>query len=583
MDPTQMDKQQQKINNIHLASVIISCINGFYVLVTIIWYMIKVRQYPRYFTARSPTLTIVGSICGLVVTTIFLLVYITRGSVSCQSHLWTEFIGFAIWQAMLVRRAMKLSWTIRHHQKMTFASSWYQHTQLQENNRRSILDRGQFNVRRYRRIDRHWHWAAILFLTIVLLSAILIAVLLRDQWMLGDETSKETLDPTTAAYIEWLMLHWATCYGNWEAYAFVALWGILAFIWLLVATYYLRNIYDVQGIRLELLITAFAELLIYLIYIVWTVTGTLGSFFWLWVLFFISHSVSVCGPILGLYWRQRLLKRVSRAHWEQVIHNERLWQELCQFASRDFCSESTRFIEDYRNLLKLTIQTLGISDTNADIASSTLWPLSESTSPKPSTQDETRRSTTRKSRLSDSLHSILTPPSPGATSLTFALQLQPTREEEETAICIGSPQSETYLLANLSNHHLSVPNTTSTRFAQPQLTRSSMTMDSTITHQHTRLHPTLSSPSERPGPAVPESLIVDYRRLYETYIRDQAPLQVNISDKVRRLATERVKAYRYTVNMFYEVYLEVEWSIYSETFPKFVEAFREELAELHVT
>ncbi|KAI8814327.1 hypothetical protein BJ742DRAFT_787163 [Cladochytrium replicatum] len=148
----------------------------------------------------------------------------------------------------------------------------------------------------------------------------------------------------------------------WPAFAFIAAHMLITTP---TALYFHWRTNDAYGIRQDLFVTNLFAIPGFILYFLiamfwWKFNSVFGPNDVLLFMFGVSHFMSVVVPLfrtfMEVYRRKRLKLNVDS--FEMVLHDPQLFNELKEFAIRDFCSEQTIFIEQVQKFKEAATQAL---------------------------------------------------------------------------------------------------------------------------------------------------------------------------------------------------------------------------------
>ncbi|KAI8815462.1 hypothetical protein BJ742DRAFT_17709 [Cladochytrium replicatum] len=148
----------------------------------------------------------------------------------------------------------------------------------------------------------------------------------------------------------------------WPAFGFVAIHMLITTP---TALYFHWGTNDAYGIRQDLFVTNLFAIPGFILYFLiamfwWKFNSVFGPNDVLLFMFGVSHIMSVVVPLIRTFmevYRRKHLK-LNVESFEMVLHDPLLFNELKQFAIRDFCSEQTIFIEQVQKFKEAATQAL---------------------------------------------------------------------------------------------------------------------------------------------------------------------------------------------------------------------------------
>jgi hypothetical protein len=320
-------------------------------------------------------------------------------------------------------------------------------------------------------------------------------------------------------------------------------------------------------------------------------------------------------PIYEGRQRRRLAKRVTKVRFEEALNEDNdVWRAFFQYAARDFCAENVCFIEQYRKLIHRTEQILAIEGDDTDdavsqLSISTRQPQNcRRSSSLQLSSSNAKRIYLRIRKMSkddrgggvggasnyaaySEVNKLIR--SSGSTRRSHRVRRllsasEPVIHDLNSAINL----SDMRVYTNHDNHHRHTvsevflspsPSTPDLQWQRPHSqSLSSNIADSESPFAFTAIDVADIDQKATPltkklNAKVPMSLVSAYRTLFRTFIVDGAPLQLNISHGTRVQATNRVHSYDYTIGMYAEVYAEIKWALWVNTFPRFLQAYEQDL------
>ncbi|KAI9596900.1 hypothetical protein BDF19DRAFT_437147 [Syncephalis fuscata] len=570
-----------------ILSIIIPAV--LYYLITLTVYGIQSRNYPIYFAPRSPLLTICASLLGFCISFIGVLRRYNMHWIPCLAVHWVMYIGFISWQLLIAARAYRLYCAINRHAFLVEIAPW-------QVNNTGYLDASWIKQNQSKRTERRFYIAIGATILVTAIVALVIQIIIGNNAKLALEDYLYS-DPKTH------ILYYIRCRAMvWNIYPFFTIWGLIMMYTVPAGIYYLRHYPDHFGIRMELAAISVITLITFIGYLAWSIIEKRISLLWPGGMFIITHSISTLMPLYEAWKRQRLAKLVTNVKFEETFNCDNdVWRAFCQYAARDFCAENVCFVEQYRKLIQRTEQAIiAECDENDDVAS------------QPSMSTEQNRHCRRSSSLqlhtsyAKRLYSRLLHISRDGISsrvdhgeanelinMSPLLQQQTQRQPRKIRRLLSADNAKNSTTFDTSAFNASVlaetalPNMSALPMQQRPHSQSLPSGANTTATGDEKLAFTGASVadidqraiplSDQPDAQVPMSLISAYRVLFETFIVDGAPLQLNISHAARVRATSKIRSYAYTIGMYAEVYAEIKWSLWINTFPKFLQAYERDL------
>ncbi|KAI9596901.1 hypothetical protein BDF19DRAFT_437148 [Syncephalis fuscata] len=568
-------------------------------LITLALYLYQFWQCPKYFKARSPWLTVCASIIGLVITAFTFLRQYSNSTIPCQVMLWVNNLGFIAWQALMVTRTYRLFWTMRRHSDLVKAAPW-------QVNNTGYLDASL--EKKYK--DRTSEWRSYSFLIAMLIIAAVVIITVQAVGKKEDKDLNRSVNNTRRQLnqddgtednhsAENSHSYWAECHlPEWHRYPLLVIWGIVIVYTVFSGLFKPSQLRENLIIRLELIAIYLITIVIYVCYIVWCAKDSHFTMRWPCAMYVITHIISVVVPLYEVWRRRRLIHKVTSIEFDEALErNDSVWHAFQRYAAFDLCAESVCFIESYRKLMAQVNEhkeTLFKKGTKSSIkAHSRLRRGFEET-------DQLEYENTKSSS------SLPSSSPPGYTQRVFqrlrrfTLDSVPpsTTSENNQLVCV-SPHSET----SDSNSHqcnfpsadygitaippspaslsrvmgLSTTNESSSEFKSPHNSMESISRASEASLKSSNSMASLATAHQ-----LPRVLIPAYRGIFETYIRDGATLQLNITYAAKTNVTNRVREYAYTFDMYDEIYAEIKWSLWTNTFPRFIETYRQDLTSANI-
>ncbi|KAI8050560.1 hypothetical protein BDF22DRAFT_777922 [Syncephalis plumigaleata] len=583
-----------------LRTVLFSLVPLFlYYLVTLAIYCRQCCVYPVYFAPRSPLLTICASVLGLAINMVGFLRHHYVNWFPCAVVYWTLYVGMIGWQLLVTARAYRLYCAINRHACLVEVAPW-------QINNTGHLDAAWIKQNQSKRAERRFYLAMGVTMFLAIIMVLTIQLITQQQHVSVFGNGYYGDDKVFIYYIHCPTLPWTI-------YPFFVIWGLLLVYTVPAGIYYLRKYPDHFGVRMELAAISIIALLTFLSYLIWTISMGWVSIVWPTGMFLITHTISTVMPIYEGWRRRKLAERVTNIRFEEALNEDNdVWRAFFQYAARDFCAENVCFIEQYRKLIHRTEQTLAIEGDDTDDAGS-----------QPSISTEQPRHCRRSSSLQLSssyakriYHRIRKLSKDDGNTCGSSSNYTDYAEANKLIRPSGSIRrpyrirrlpsaSETVIhdlnsAIKLTDMRASIITTGATiTTSKVSMSSSPPTPDLQCQRPHSRSLPSSTTDSdspfaftaidvadidqkatpltERPNAKVPMSLVSAYRALFETFIVDGAPLQLNISHATRVQATNRIRSYNYTIGMYAEVYAEIKWALWVNTFPKFLQAYERDL------
>ncbi|RKP26176.1 hypothetical protein SYNPS1DRAFT_22005 [Syncephalis pseudoplumigaleata] len=254
-----------------------------------------------------------------------------------------------------------------------------------------------------------------------------------------------------------------------------------------------------------------------------------------------------------------LVHKVTRTEFEEALgRNDDVWRAFQRYAARDLCAESVCFIEAYRKLM-----------AQVDAHKQSLLRPQRRRSRKYSEHDGASTLDGESSGYAQRVLQRL-------RSFTFdSITANSTDHEMNQLACVHGGEPATLGMSPSTSRVMP----TAIPEHGPSASRESSTSheaSSSSRHEESTLSGGCGS-FDASGP-LPDPLVPAYRALFETYVREGATLQLNITHAAKAQATSRVREHHYTFNMFDAIYTEVKWSLWTNTFPRFIETYRQDLS-----
>jgi hypothetical protein len=551
------------------------------------WYA---RRYPRFFAPGSPKLVVIANMIGMIATTGTTLRIYMPDVISCVPVHWMMYLGFVSWQTLLAARTHRLYWALERHQQMMKEEPWRANNLAHIDH---IIERNSIAMKKERRI--YMLMGLLMIITIGMAATIHILATTGDglpyqyTYVNTDASSSHVISPLYIGSV-------GGCITNgWGMYPLFGTWGVMVAYTLPMSIYKSYRIRDHLNVHTELILVAVISAATFILYVIWTVRGLSMAMTWPSSMFYSVQLISVAFPLVEVWRRHRLARRVVHTQFEEMItKRDSIWKAFCTYAARDLCAENTRFIEDYRDLVAHAEQTalkekqrgsnanamknlLGLSRTNATQANR----ISQSASESDSTSSRDGSLTTKSSAkqyppASPSKASFLSGNSSmgssdashhARTSLIEMHSLEGTAISDNAMLIPGSPKKDT--------HQVSASDQTKRHTTEGAVGMRSLQAALDVAETDENVVPLTHYPNMR----VPAAIIPEYQQIFDTFIRVDAPWQLNLTHNTQRLAAERVNNYEFTIDMFAEVYAEVKWSLWVNTFPKFIQSYEHSLAK----
>jgi hypothetical protein len=547
------------------------------------------RRYPRFFVPGSPKLVITANLIGMTVSTGILLRTYMPDVISCIPVHWMMYLGFVSWQTLLAARTHRLYWALERHQQIIEEEPWRANNLTHIDH---IIEQNSIAVRKERRI--YMLMGLLMIITIGMAATIHILATTGDGLPYQYTVVNDDQAPPYADTPLYANTNGGCVTNGWGMYPLFCTWGIMVVYTLPMSIYKRYHIHDHLNVHKELILSAIFSAFTFILYVIWTVRGLNMAMTWPCSLFYWVELTSVFFPLIEIWRRHRLARRVVHTQFEEMItKRDAIWKAFCTYAARDLCAENTRFIEAYRDLVAHAEQAalkenqrasnanamrnlLGLSRTNTTQANRMSQPANESDSASSSRDGSltTKSSAKQYPPASSSRASFLL----GGSSMGSSDASHHTRTSliemhslEGTAVSdnaiLSSPKKDT--------HQVSASDQIKRHTTEGIVSMRPLQTAIDVAETDENVVPLTHYPNMR----VPAAIIPEYQQIFDTFIRVDAPWQLNLTHNTQRLAAERVNNYEFTIDMFAEVYAEVKWSLWVNTFPKFIQSYEHSLAK----
>ncbi|RKP09910.1 hypothetical protein THASP1DRAFT_22310 [Thamnocephalis sphaerospora] len=560
-------------------------------------YYWQARRHPRYFAPRSPKLTLSASAIGVAVTTMFLLRRYEPTMVSCQVMQWFIYIGFVGWQTLVMARTYRLYWALERHQRVVSTAPWRANNFAQMDR---IMQARESTAQKERRI--YYAMGGLMLITIG--TTLTIQLLARNEELPGRGRGNRQGKGRCAV-------------DGWGAYPLFGVWGAIVLYTVPLSIYYGRRLHDNLGVRTELAVVVAICLVTYVCYLVWSIQRFGMSMLWPCGMFFLTHIISVAFPLVESWRRQRLAAKVVGARFEDAIRRDSaVWRAFRTYAAHDFSAEGTRFIETYRALVAHA-ESAALAEPQESASVNSMAAADEKKRfalPRAITQKYLPRSHQRH-QTSTSTESLwldasapanertesVTSTRPRGSSCSLAQSKSPNTSDRTSADLYAGEYEMDNIVSPTTAHSLLSDNTAaspSTHFfgvSAGQTPVGGLSDDTTSEHacvgtisldrslaaglDVAEVEDQVAPLTKHPHLRVPPAVVPEYQHLFDYFIREGAPWQLNLTHSTLRQASDRVHEYRFTIDMFSEVYAEVKWSLWVNTFPKFIQAYERDLSD----
>jgi hypothetical protein len=476
-------------------------------------------------------------------------------------------IGFIVWQAFMVSRAYRLFWAMNRHTSLVEAAPW------------QVNNTGYLNANIEKKYKDHTEIRrCYCFLFTVVLVTVFIAITLRFKEPIPEDEFNRILNKFRETQPEFdekgRRNYWMECgVQPWHRYIFLTIWGItLAYI-VPSGLFELRGVRDHLSVRLELIAITLISLVAYFGYGYSLIKEWRYPIRWLCGMYIATHTICIFVPLFEVWQRRRLVHQVTNTEFEEILdRNDAVWRAFQRYAARDLCGENICFIESYRKLMAQ------VKEYKHDLIKAQ--------------RKQSRKSLRSSGRELENISDMDCEAPGSATASAYTQRVMNrlrgfTQDSQSSSSDVGANQPTCVASPSTNYDEVAMP---STPPCLPKVTGIA-TVPTTIKHTSSTSVCSVNDEVNSECESVPTNLISfdassqlpallvpAYRAMFETYIHDDATLQLNITHAAKTHVSNCVREYNYTFDMFDAIYAEVKWSLWTNTFPKFIEMYRQDLA-----
>ncbi|KAJ1968392.1 hypothetical protein H4R35_006442 [Dimargaris xerosporica] len=341
---------------------------------------------------------------------------------------------------------------------------------------------------------------------------------------------------------------------TWEYIPLIVLVAVLALLVAPVIVYHIWRIEDAWWLRLDLLVAIVSVLLFFTMYVVeamgvWQKQyhGYWAPYGWLFAALFLSHCISVAGPLIKVRKAQVPSTHghlLTRDTFTAVLDTPMLFEMFKLYSASNFCAEMTLFLEEYNNL-KRRVFTFYNPHANFDDIAFNI--------------------------IESPVHELPLQ----APYLYTALAATQNRDPH------GRGGGDVFQPLDAARASSLDPHRGSLQMGKDSLPYPRSTLASVRIPILQALYqsPAATTVNATELQCLPISLHMAYYGFYETFIAPGSSLQANIIGKIADGITKRVNARDYSVDMFDDALQEVHNLLYTNIFSKFVRNFSNEIQD----